>query len=541
MACSAAYLLIQDADGRTVCCDMFWCGMNGDDREWWECHFAPQHAGLCFYHFELRTSRGHSVLKKDIGGEARSGGSEDWQLTVYAADFKTPDWLAGGVLYQIFRDRFCSSGEKKQDVPYGRTMHGDWYIQATNRATPEAATRLLRLFQQRKLLKPQTHAFLWQAMKDSKVSPERLRSGLPPAMPLIHKTGTSTAFYRKPGHAGNLGLRANGCMCPSRRYGNRFCQCQERSCRVFASRSVLDARHQGDIARTRFAAACPGRGDGSVFGHFHDLRRPGIDAGAELDFRNVQKPVIVSPDFILLQAARLPAGIEAAPLVETADEFAAQIGQPERGHAVVAGTENRPDSGKQIRIRGNQEHRPVRDKPAVRRRFRTQVKHGTGRHAVFSSGRVQRFRPGKRNRVFVRLAFPGVFFRRGRKPGRRERFRSGRSLWLAVVSAVIHEVFQAIAQLAERFAHLSRRTGFTVRVYPVGFSFSGHDFSIKKALLWQIWQKEGKAVWTIVSGAKNHPENRIAAISSSVSSGRGLFLQREKRPFAGLSPVFPAP
>ncbi|MFR2345283.1 MAG: glycoside hydrolase family 13 protein, partial [Acutalibacteraceae bacterium] len=80
-------------------------------------------------HFELRTSRGHSVLKKDIGGEARSGGSEDWQLTVYAADFKTPDWLAGGVLYQIFPDRFCSSGEKKQDVPYGRTMHGDWYEQ----------------------------------------------------------------------------------------------------------------------------------------------------------------------------------------------------------------------------------------------------------------------------------------------------------------------------------------------------------------------------------------------------------------------------
>lgn len=80
-----------------------------------------------------------------------------------------------------------------------RTMHGDWHIQTTNRATPEAATRLLRLFQQRKLLKPQTHAFLWQAMKDSKVSPERLRSGLPPATPLIHKTGTSTAFYRKQG------------------------------------------------------------------------------------------------------------------------------------------------------------------------------------------------------------------------------------------------------------------------------------------------------------------------------------------------------
>ena len=80
-----------------------------------------------------------------------------------------------------------------------RAMHGDWHIQFRNHATPEAATQLLRLFQERKLLKPETHAFLWAAMKNSRVSPERLRSGLPPKTPLIHKTGTSTAFYRKQG------------------------------------------------------------------------------------------------------------------------------------------------------------------------------------------------------------------------------------------------------------------------------------------------------------------------------------------------------
>ncbi|MCI5652589.1 MAG: glycoside hydrolase family 13 protein [Ruminococcus bromii] len=137
MACSAAYLLMQDTDGRTVCGDMFWCGMNGDDYEWWECHFVPKQPGLCFYHFELRTSRGHFVLKKDIGGEARAGASEDWQLTVYAKDFKTPDWLAGGILYQIFPDRFCFSGEKKADVPYGRTMHEDWFEQPEWRPNDE--------------------------------------------------------------------------------------------------------------------------------------------------------------------------------------------------------------------------------------------------------------------------------------------------------------------------------------------------------------------------------------------------------------------
>lgn len=129
MSCSAAYLLVQDGNGKVVCGDMFWCGMNGADHEWWECHFTPETAGLYFYHFELRTSRGRFVLKKDIGGEARAGGGEDWQLTVCAKDFKTPEWLLGGVLYQIFPDRFFCSGEEKRDVPYGRTMHESWLEQ----------------------------------------------------------------------------------------------------------------------------------------------------------------------------------------------------------------------------------------------------------------------------------------------------------------------------------------------------------------------------------------------------------------------------
>ena len=30
----------------------------------------------------------------------------DWQLTVYEPDFKTPDWIKDGTMYQIFPDRF---------------------------------------------------------------------------------------------------------------------------------------------------------------------------------------------------------------------------------------------------------------------------------------------------------------------------------------------------------------------------------------------------------------------------------------------------
>lgn len=129
MQCSASYLLVQHPDNRIECLDMFWCGMNGNDHEWWECQFTPQKTGLYFYHFELRTSRGRSVLKKDLGGEARAGAREDWQLTVYDGAYKTPDWLAGGILYQIFPDRFASSGKAKENVPADRTLHENWLDQ----------------------------------------------------------------------------------------------------------------------------------------------------------------------------------------------------------------------------------------------------------------------------------------------------------------------------------------------------------------------------------------------------------------------------
>lgn len=129
MTCSAAYLLIHRENGETACLDMFWCGMNGENAEWWECHFEPKAPGLYFYHFELRTARGRFVLSKDMGGEARPGGQDSWQLTVYDKTFETPDWLTGGIFYQIFPDRFYASGKKKRGVPNDRTMHDDWYEQ----------------------------------------------------------------------------------------------------------------------------------------------------------------------------------------------------------------------------------------------------------------------------------------------------------------------------------------------------------------------------------------------------------------------------
>ena len=126
LSCSAAHLVIQREGSDTQVMDLFWCGMNGNNQEWWECHFTPGAPGLYFYHFEVRTHRGSQRLSKGFAGDGIFGGNNQWQLTVYDKNFKTPDWLEGGVMYQIFPDRFYKSQQPKENIPSGRTFHSDW-------------------------------------------------------------------------------------------------------------------------------------------------------------------------------------------------------------------------------------------------------------------------------------------------------------------------------------------------------------------------------------------------------------------------------
>lgn len=123
--CSCATLAITK-DGENECTayyNMFWAGMCGDDYEYWELHFSATTAGLYFYHFELETPWGKSFIMNIGGGKGDFSASEkQFQQTVYDKDFKTPDFIKGGIIYQIFPDRFYNSGEKKENVPASRVM-----------------------------------------------------------------------------------------------------------------------------------------------------------------------------------------------------------------------------------------------------------------------------------------------------------------------------------------------------------------------------------------------------------------------------------
>lgn len=121
--CSGAFLAVNKDTEDVVFYSMFWAGMCGDDHEYWELHFSATTAGLYFYHFELQTSWGRLYVK-NVGcgkGDFDIDGA-DFQQTVYDENFKTPEFLKGGIIYQIFPDRFYNSGTPKQGVPNEREM-----------------------------------------------------------------------------------------------------------------------------------------------------------------------------------------------------------------------------------------------------------------------------------------------------------------------------------------------------------------------------------------------------------------------------------
>ena len=89
-------------------------------------------AGLYFYYFDLYSD--FRKLFRGPMGQAVMGWTTGplWQLTVYEADFATPAPIRGGVLYQIFPDRFYE-GRKHKPMPfsdriYRENKHGEPYF-----------------------------------------------------------------------------------------------------------------------------------------------------------------------------------------------------------------------------------------------------------------------------------------------------------------------------------------------------------------------------------------------------------------------------
>ena len=84
--------------------------------------------GLYWYDFRYTSAHGEFFIVKELMGRGvvSQTEGEKWQITVYSADFSTPDWLKGGIIYQIFPDRFYNSGKPKLGVFEDRYLCEDW-------------------------------------------------------------------------------------------------------------------------------------------------------------------------------------------------------------------------------------------------------------------------------------------------------------------------------------------------------------------------------------------------------------------------------
>lgn len=100
--------------------------------------FSLSQPGLYFYHFVIYKPVGSFRLFKYGSSDTNMEAGDLWQLTCTPADFVTPDWAKGAVIYQVFPDRFCRSGEcdlTEKLEPY--TIHEHWDEEVSWQPTPE--------------------------------------------------------------------------------------------------------------------------------------------------------------------------------------------------------------------------------------------------------------------------------------------------------------------------------------------------------------------------------------------------------------------
>ncbi len=122
-SCQKVTLVINKDGEENQYRDMYWCGMNGESEEWWDINISLE-TGLYFYHFIYETpfGRGNIFLHSSGCGQISPEGKR-WQLTVYDKNYKTPDWIKGGIMYQIFPDRFYKGKRNIKNVPEDRIIH----------------------------------------------------------------------------------------------------------------------------------------------------------------------------------------------------------------------------------------------------------------------------------------------------------------------------------------------------------------------------------------------------------------------------------
>ena len=80
---------------------------NGEKFRLYQGVYTPEHTGLHQYYFFLANENDRRYIKRSGASFGGFDNGELFQLTVYEQGMTTPEWLKGGIMYQIFPDRFA--------------------------------------------------------------------------------------------------------------------------------------------------------------------------------------------------------------------------------------------------------------------------------------------------------------------------------------------------------------------------------------------------------------------------------------------------
>ncbi len=97
------------------------------DEDIYSCVFTPNNKGLHHYYFTCVLDGRRRYIKRHGASLGVFEGEDMFQLTVFDENMFTPAFIRGGIMYQIFPDRFAKSGQKHEDVPSDRILRDDWY------------------------------------------------------------------------------------------------------------------------------------------------------------------------------------------------------------------------------------------------------------------------------------------------------------------------------------------------------------------------------------------------------------------------------
>ena len=111
-----------------------------DNYRFYDCEVTFE-TGLYWYKFRYKSDYGEFYVTKtdtSLGIVSNDGGM--WQQTVCDSNFSTNVNLRGGIIYQIFPDRFYNSGKPKENVPRDRYLCENWDKQPEYRQINEPCT-----------------------------------------------------------------------------------------------------------------------------------------------------------------------------------------------------------------------------------------------------------------------------------------------------------------------------------------------------------------------------------------------------------------